>query len=109
MSRHIPVRPNLDQLRHQAKDLLRDIHGGEASALADLRNHHPNPVKPAEAKLADAQVTLARSYGLPSWPRLVLACNLIDAIWNDDADAVRELVLQHPHLITEMARGTERC
>ena len=109
MSRHLPVRPNLDQLRHQAKDLLRDIRSGDPTALAELRKHHPDPVEPGNAQLADAQLTLARAYGLPSWPRLVLACRVIDAIWNDDADAIRELIRQHPHLLTEMSRGTQSC
>jgi hypothetical protein len=31
-------------------------------------------------------------YGIPSWPRLVLACRMTDAIWRDDVDAVRALV-----------------
>jgi hypothetical protein len=109
VSRHLPVRPNLDQLRHQAKDLLCDIHDGDPAALAELRTHHPDPVERADAQLADAQLALARAYGLPSWPRLVLACRVIDAIWNDDADGVRELIGQHPHLLTEMARGTPSC
>jgi hypothetical protein len=109
VSRHLPVRPNLEQLRHQAKDLLRGIHNGDPAALAELRKHHPDPVEPANAQLADAQLTLARAYGLPSWPRLVLACRVIDAIWNDDADGVRELIRQRPQLLTEMARGTQSC
>ena len=89
--RHLPVRPNLDQLKHQAKDLLRALRRGDR----------------ADAKLADAQLALARSYGLPSWPRLVLACRMTDAIWRDDADAVRDLVLKHPHLLHEDARGVQ--
>ncbi|MGH9773988.1 MAG: ankyrin repeat domain-containing protein [Candidatus Acidiferrales bacterium] len=105
--RHFPVRPNLDQLKHQAKDLLRAIHRGEPSALAELRAHQPKHIAPDGAKLADAQLTLARSYGLPSWPRLVLACRMTDAIWRDDLDAVRELVRKHPHLLYEDARGVE--
>jgi hypothetical protein len=109
VSRHLPVRPNLDQLRHQAKDLLRDVRSGDSAALAELREHHLDPVEPANAQLADAQLTLARAYGLPSWPRLVLACRVIDAIWNDDEAAIRELIRQHPHLLTEMARGTASC
>jgi hypothetical protein len=108
-SRHLPVRPNLDQLKHQAKDLLRQIRQGDPVAIEELTNHHPKRVDPASAKLADAQLALARSYGVPSWPRLVLACRLIDAIWRDDAKGVGELVAKHPHLIHEMARGTERC
>lgn len=105
--RHFPVRPNLEQLRHQAKDLLRAIRRGDASAVAELRTHHPEDVRPEEAKLADAQLAIARSYGLPSWPRLALACRMTDAIWRDDADAVRELVLKHRRLLHEDARGVK--
>jgi len=35
--RHFPVRPNLEQLKHQAKDLLRAIQQGDPHAIADLR------------------------------------------------------------------------
>src|SRR4051812_4110737 len=76
--RHLPVRPDLDQLRHQAKDLLREIRRGDAAALADLAENHPEQLDPGSARLADAQLALARSYGVPSWPRLVLACEVID-------------------------------
>ena len=103
--RHFPVRPNLDQLKHQAKDLLRAIQQGDPASVEELHRHHPKPVDPATAKLADAQLVLARSYGLPSWPRLVQACRMTDAIWRGDADAVRELVLRHPRLLHEAARG----
>jgi len=90
--RHLPVRPNLDQLKHQAKDLLREMkHGNRA------------------AKLAEAQLALARGYGIVSWPRLVLACRLIEAIWKDDAAMVRTIVRKHPALLHEMARGTQGC
>jgi hypothetical protein len=103
--RSLPVRPDLDQLRHQAKDLLRGIRRGDAAAAAELREHHPERIEPAQARLADAQLALARSYGLPSWPRLVLACRMTDAIWRDDAGAVRDLVTRHPRLLHEDARG----
>jgi len=102
-ARRLPVCPDLDQLKHQAKDLLRAIHNGDPSAIAELRNHHPEPIDPARAKLADAQLVLARSYEAPSWPRLVHACQLIDAIWRDDVVAVRDLVEKHPALIHEHA------
>jgi ankyrin repeat protein len=103
-ARHLPVRPDLQQLKHQAKDLLRAIRRAEPEALADLQTFHPRPPAPEHAKLADAQLVLARSYQAPSWARLVVACNLIDAIWEDDADAVRELITKHPHLVHEQAR-----
>ncbi len=102
-ARRLPVRPDLDHLRHQAKDLLRAIHRGEREALQDLQEFHPQPPDPANAKLADAQLTLARSYDAASWPRLVVCCNLIDAIWDDDVETVRSLVLKYPNLLTENA------
>jgi hypothetical protein len=102
-ARRLPVRPNLEQLKHQAKDLLRALHEGDASAVADLREYHPEPPDPASTKLAHAQLVLARSYEAPSWPRLVHACHLVDAIWRDDPDAVRDLVTRHPTLLHEPA------
>ena len=81
--RHVPVRPNLRQFRRQAKDLLRQIKRGDADALAEFSHHHPHAATLADIKLADAQFALARSYGLPNWPRLVLACEMVDAIFPD--------------------------
>ncbi len=107
-NRHLPVRPDLDQLRHQAKDLLRQVRRGDPASIAELTEHHPGSVEPGSAKLADAQLALARSYGVPSWPRLVLACRVVDAIWLDEIDVLRTLVLRHPQLVHEMARGTEK-
>jgi hypothetical protein len=102
-SRHLPVRPNLDQLKNQAKDLLRGVRRGDPSALAEFSQHHPGKLAPDQIKLADAQFALARSYGAASWPRLVESCQLIDAIWRDDVDAVRDLVTQNPKLLHEDA------
>jgi hypothetical protein len=87
--RRLPVRPNLDQLKHQAKDLLRELRGGNPDRLI---------------KLADAQLALARSYQASSWPRLVQAVELSDAIWRDDLATVRDLIganrqLLHDHVL----------
>lgn len=99
--RRLPVVPDLDQLKHQAKDLLRAIRAGDAEALAELREHHPDPIEPASARLADAQLVLARSYQASSWPRLVQAVTLVHAIWDDDLDTVRALVTANPNLLVE--------
>lgn len=106
---HISVRPDLDQLKHQAKDFLRDIHAGEGEAVEKFREYHPENIAPDDAKLADVQLALARRYGIASWPRLKQACDLVDAIWRDDIDAVRQLVTKFPNLIHENARGTVKC
>jgi ankyrin repeat protein len=103
--RHFPVRPNLEQLKHQAKDLLRAIRQGDAAAVSELWKHSPGTMGPTAAKLADAQFVLARSYGLPNWPRLVIACRMTDAIWRGDVEAVRNLILKNPKLLHGAARG----
>ena len=103
--RHLPVRPSLKQLRQQAKDLKRSFNAHDPEALALVSEYSPGDVLPGEAKLADAQRALARSYGIHSWQRLVLACRLVDAIWEDDVKAVRELVSRNPFLLHEDARG----
>ena len=100
-SRRLPVRPDLDQLKHQARDLLRNIRKGDKHALAEFNQFHGTTK--GEIKLADVQFALARSYGAVSWPRLVQCCKLIDAIWRDDLEAVRELVVKHPNLLHENA------
>jgi hypothetical protein len=102
-ARRLPVYPDLDQLRHQARDLLRALHAGDAEALADLKQFHTKQIDPAKAKLADAQLVLARSYEATSWTRLVLACRLIDAIWRDDLKTVRSIIEKHPKLLHENA------
>ena len=109
--RRLPVRPDLDQLHRQAKELLRDIHAGDANAIAELREHHPgfrehhpesiDSIAPSAAKLADAQLVLARSYRASSWTRLVQAVKLADAIWRDDAAAVEALVTSNLTLLHE--------
>jgi hypothetical protein len=105
--RHFPVRPSLRQLRQQAKDLLRAVRRGAPEALVEFRQFHPDPPTPPAARLADAQLALARSYGIASWPRLVLACRMTDALCRDDAREVRALVTDHPELLVEDARGVK--
>lgn len=101
--RRLPLQPNLRYLKHEARDLLRDIRRGDPAAVAELRHYHPEAGNPADAKLADAQLVLARSYQASSWPRLVQACELVDAIWKDDLATVRDLVTKHPNLLHEEA------
>ena len=60
----LPFRPNLDQLRHQARDLLRAASNGEPGALGRLR------AVSQRITLSAAQLAIAREYGFPSWPEL---------------------------------------
>ena len=100
--RSLPVRPDPDQLKHQAKELLAAIHSGDSDAIAELREHHPEPmVDPSNVKLAGAQLVLARMYQASSWMRLVQAVKLTDAIWRDDVRAALDLVTQNRNLLYE--------
>jgi hypothetical protein len=75
--RRLPSNPNLDHLKYQAKDLLRD-HAARIPAVAQqLREFHPHwsqatdaQIFDAKLKLSDAQLTIAREAGFPSWARL---------------------------------------
>jgi ankyrin repeat protein len=60
----LPEQPDLDQLRHQARELLRAAQAGDADAVA--RIHAVSD----RLTLAAAQLALAREYGFASWPRL---------------------------------------
>jgi len=69
----LPARPSLEQLRKQAKDLLRDVRAGEPAAIARLRAQAPRATRqasPDSATLADAQHALAHEYGFASWAKL---------------------------------------
>lgn len=79
--RKLPVRPNLAQLEHEAEELQRS----------------------GTITLPEAQLALAQNYGAPNWGRVVQSCNLIDAIWRDDIEAVRTLVTEYPNLLHENA------
>lgn len=60
----LPDRPDLDQLRRQARELLRAAADGEPYAVGRLRAVSPR------VTLSAAQLALAREYGFPSWAAL---------------------------------------
>lgn len=100
-ARQLPAKPDLRQLKHQAKDLLRAFQRGDASAIADFASYHPQRVDPPSAQLSDAQLVLARSYNAISWPRLVAACELIDAAARADFETLRALASKHPDVLID--------
>src|SRR5215213_3555355 len=68
MSRALPPNPSLEQLKHQAKDLLRDSRDLNLQALLRIEQYLPN--RSGAARLADTQLVIAREYGFASWPKL---------------------------------------
>lgn len=126
--RPLPSHPNLDHLKYQAKDLLRDHAARQPDVAQKIREFHPRfsaatdpEIFSARFTLSDAQLTIARESGFPSWPRLKRhiekptvsdrldlkhheriedatfrrAVELLDA---GDVAALREHLKQHPKL-----------
>jgi hypothetical protein len=101
----LPARPSLEQLRKQAKDLLKEIRAGESAALERLRSTIGRI--PDSPTLGDAQFVLAREYGFDHWSALVrhvdivnppglqrfetLARQVADAYTSADVERLREI------------------
>ena len=127
-AQQLHARPSLDQLKRQAKDLLRSGTAGDPDALARFRTlpafagapdaqfaHHP----PA---LHDAQSVIARELGFDSWnalrervEELTLAFDdavtqFIEACTDERTDRATRLLAMHPgiagaNLVTEILTG----
>jgi len=67
MPRTLPPRPNLDQLKRQARELLRALLARDSAALQRFGAVLPLVDKPI---LAQALHVIAREYGFASWPVL---------------------------------------
>lgn len=99
----VPADVTLDQLKKQARRLLRSIRDGDPDALSTLASH-PRSIDVDQAKLTDAQLLVARTHGFDSWPRLrlhVAGRDLRQAIWDHDVDAVRAAIDVETDVLTE--------
>ena len=75
--RRLPSNPNLDHLKYQAKDLLKE-HTAHVTGVAQrIREFHPRFLRATDAEifdaqlsLSDAQLAIAREHGFPSWTTL---------------------------------------
>src|SRR5215471_9715040 len=73
-ARELPARPDLEQYKKQAKELVREGREALPDARARLREFHPRPLSGGEPiRLADAQSVIAREHGFASWPSFVRA------------------------------------
>jgi hypothetical protein len=76
-TRGLPSKPNIEHLKHQAKDLLKAHRAGRLDARQRIREFHPRfngasdaAITAATLSLADAYLATAREYGFSSWARL---------------------------------------
>jgi len=73
----LPLHPNLDHLKYQAKDLLKGHAARDIAVAQRIREFHPKfsgstdaEIFDAALSLSQAQLTIARERGFPSWARL---------------------------------------
>jgi ankyrin repeat protein len=102
-TRTLRERPDLDQLKRQAKELLQSFRDGENVAAAEV-NAHYHGADPSTFALHDAQLVIARSYGFDSWPKLKAFVDgasvkrLIEAVRARNMEDVRSLLNARPEL-----------
>lgn len=126
MGKQLPPNPSLEQLKKQAKSLLKHQQAADSAALTRIREYHPRfrdrskeQVGSSQFALADAQLVIANEYGFASWSKLqshvkTLAAasstaeavaSLRDAAGKGDLPRLNALLGAHPELIDE--RGGE--
>ncbi len=91
---NLPARPDLHQLRHQAKDLLHAAQRGDPGAIARVRAVSDQIIMSA------AQLALAREYGFASWAKLKLEVERRDTLNSRDLSRLTMLLAEHPELAT---------
>ena len=113
VKRGLPERPHLDVPKREARELLNQWRNGERGAFDRIRRRHPRFAEADDSALAagpfrlnDAQLVIAREYGLAHWTQLKqrievnsVAKTLEAAIRADDRDAAVRLIETHPELL----------
>jgi hypothetical protein len=85
MSKQLPPRPDLDQLKKQAKELLKAHQAASPEAAEAIKEHFPRLADSSEAEILRAEFTLqnaqhvvAREYGFAGWDELSAAIAPLD-------------------------------
>jgi ankyrin repeat protein len=120
MSRQLPPNPSLEQLKKQAKSLLKAYQAAEPAAQVRIRENHFRWRGKTEAQtagnrftLADAQLVIAGEYGFESWSALKtdlarkeeapadaeLVASLRDAAGRGDLARLNSLLDSNPEII----------
>jgi ankyrin repeat protein len=99
MSSPLPARPDLEQLRRQAKELLRAAKAGDEHALGALA------AVSRRTNLAAAQLATARAHGFASWGRMTGEITRREILDRRDETRLAELLAGDPALA---ARALER-
>ena len=102
-TRTLADRPDLEQLKRQAKEVLEAFRARASEAAAEVAFHYRD-ADPATFALHDAQLVLARAYGFQSWPKLKAYVEgatdqrLVVAVRAGDLAQVRVMLEARPEL-----------
>lgn len=111
-TRQLPERPDLEQLKRQAKELLEDFIGGKPEAAATV-NRFDRDAGRQKFALHHAQLVLARSYGFDSWPKLkafvdgITISRLVNSVRAGDVGDVRAVLTVRPELVNREAPSSQ--
>ena len=101
MAKTLPLRPNLEQLKKQAKDLQKEYKSGDANAYERIRLHLPRLAEKSDEEmlnerfvLQDAQHVIARLYGFSGWDMLSSAVKTPFAALVDFTDREIQVLLR---------------
>jgi ankyrin repeat protein len=109
-TRSLPDRPDLHQLKRQAKELLAAFRAGSPDAVTEVASHYRG-AGAATFALHDAQLVLARAYGFDSWPRLkafvdgATVSRLIEAVRAGETGRVEAMLQARPEIINMVVGG----
>lgn len=85
MPKQLPSTPNLEHLKKQAKQLVNDHQAGQVEAFNRIKASFPRLVNAsvheiiaADFSLCNAQLVIAREYGLATWKELIAAVEAPD-------------------------------
>ena len=121
--RTLPPRPSLENLRKQAKGLLKAFKARQPEALSRIKQSHPihsqsgtAAILAAGVTLQDAQAVIAVEYGFRGWPHLVEALkSSVDrvgltraAVERDDVSALKRLLQEDPAIVDERFEWVDR-
>jgi Ankyrin repeat len=112
VSRDLPERPHLDVPKREARELLDLCKKSDPDALERIRRRHPkfknvtDDAAITSIKLSDAQLVVAREYGLSNWSTLKQrigahsAANALHAaIRADDREVVVSILRANPEML----------
>jgi len=103
-TRTLRPRPDLAQLKRQARELLDAFRAGDPDAATEVRAHY-RQADASSFALHDAQLVMARAHGFDSWPKLrafvdgVRVHRLVEAVRDGNLATVRSMVTARPELV----------